>query len=219
MLHKDMMLMNKDCIVYHEESVYEDILLLKSMSRILVTEDDVELLDVLLQNCGGVPIDLYSPEHNQYTKLISASSLSCFGNLEDVCTRDNVCHEVRQELAKELNFAYAKLYLSEGVEQLNREEEWNKLDGFTKESNLASAAYHKVRVKNLDHMDDDTLSRLEHIRWSRFHSLNYWTYGTPENGKAKDPVKRIHTCLCPYDDLSAIDQQKDLEAVKVLLTL
>ena len=65
----------------------------------------------------------------------------------------------------------------------------------------------------------ELLSELEHMRWCRYHLLNNWTQGTPENGKSKDSVKRIHVDLMPYDRLSEGEKQKDRDSVRVLLEL
>ena len=65
----------------------------------------------------------------------------------------------------------------------------------------------------------EQLAELEHIRWCRYHYLNNWTYGIPENGKNKDPHRRIHTMLIPYDRLSDQEKEKDRENVRILLAL
>ena len=106
------------------------------------------------------------------------------------------------------------------------EEQWEKLDGFTKGSNIACADYHairrmimrKAREKQME-LSIELLGQLEHIRWCRFHYLNHWTYGIPENGKAKDSSQRIHTCLVPFEELSEEERKKDYDAVEVLLDL
>lgn len=41
----------------------------------------------------------------------------------------------------------------------------------------------------------------------------------PENGKAKDPVRRLHALLIPYDELSEEEKAKDRENIRVLLSV
>ena len=65
----------------------------------------------------------------------------------------------------------------------------------------------------------DLLSELEHIRWCRYHYLNNWKFGIPENGKAKDPQNRIHSLLVPNNQLSEGEQEKDRENVRLLREL
>jgi len=219
--HMDFMFLNKDELVYHGEEVYASLETLKKTERIIVMDEDTTLLNTILQSCTRVPVDVFSPAHSQYQSLLSAENLTCFGSFNEVCTRENICLEARHRLAKELNLRYVELYgIPSSAEEAatlkpDLEEEWQKLDGFTKESNLAAAAYHKMRVK-LTNQTEDELCQIEHIRWTRFHSLNFWQYGVPADGKAKDKNLRIHIDMVPYEKLSEIDKGKDLETVKLL---
>ena len=102
----------------------------------------------------------------------------------------------------------------------------NKLKKILKGSNIASADYHEIRKlllmkakKEGTELSMEQLGQMEHIRWCRFHYLNHWTYGVPENGKNKDAVHKIHVCLLPFEKLTKEDQKKDYEAVEVLLEL
>ena len=63
------------------------------------------------------------------------------------------------------------------------------------------------------------LAELEHIRWCRYHWLNNWVCGQPENGKNKDMQKRIHKCLVPYAELDETDREKDRENIRILMKL
>lgn len=116
-------------------------------------------------------------------------------------------------LAKRINLRYAHIY--GGVEETarNREAEWDKLDAFTRYSNISCADYHDIRLEMLRLMglpaDGDQfppdkmelLAELEHIRWCRYHYLNNWRRGAGENGK-KDPAAHLHPDLIPYEELT-----------------
>ena len=114
--------------------------------------------------------------------------------------------------------------------KLNLEQEWSRLDGFTRYSNVSAADYHEMRLRMLDTLgwpaDGEKLSaaqleylaELEHIRWCRYHYLNNWRWGKPENGARKDPAKRIHADLIPYGELSDQEKQKDRDNIHVLLS-
>ena len=65
--------------------------------------------------------------------------------------------------------------------------------------------------------DIDKLSELEHIRWCRFHYINYWKYGVPENGKNKDEKRKIHSCLKGYYELPEEERRKDSAMIAELL--
>lgn len=130
----------------------------------------------------------------------------------------------------ELNLNYAHLYNGIVKNSDNREAEWAKLDGFTRYSNVSAADYHEVRlhmIKKLGWSEDgeklnieqlEFLAELEHIRWCRYHQLNNWKLGTPENGNRKDPANRIHLDLIPYADLTETAKQKDRENILLLLS-
>ena len=64
---------------------------------------------------------------------------------------------------------------------------------------------------------DLALAELEHIRWSRYHYLNNWRYGMPEDGSRKDKGRRIHADLLPYRELSDNEKEKDRESVRQML--
>ncbi|MBQ2059268.1 MAG: hypothetical protein II488_05785, partial [Firmicutes bacterium] len=111
------------------------------------------------------------------------------------------------------------------------EAEWEKLDTFTRYSNISSADYHEVRLRMLEAMGEpadagaispermELLAELEHMRWCRYHLLNNWSYGVPEGGKNKDAERRVHRDLKPYAQLSEAEKQKDRDAVRVMLEL
>ena len=65
----------------------------------------------------------------------------------------------------------------------------------------------------------DKLAEIEHIRWCRYHYLNNWSYGMPDNGKTKDAQRRIHSSLRPYPVLPPQEQEKDRENVRLLREL
>lgn len=101
---------------------------------------------------------------------------------------------------------------------------WAKLNSFTRYSNISAADYHAVQLLMLGNeaLTDEKLERLaelEHIRWCRYHYLNNWTYGTPDNGKNKDAAKRVHRALLPYAELSNSEKEKDRENIRILLAL
>ena len=135
------------------------------------------------------------------------------------------------ERSKRINLRYAHLYQGTAETAENMEKEWGRLDPFTRYSNVSSADYHEIRLKLLEAQglpcwaeelgpeDMELLAELEHIRWCRYHYLNNWRFGRPENGKAKDPVRRLHTLLIPYDELSEAEKEKDRENIRVLLSV
>lgn len=94
-------------------------------------------------------------------------------------------------------------------------EEWNKLSGLLKWSNISSSDYKRLLISLCkDGMcDEELLAELEHIRRCRFHVLNFWKYGVPQSG-SRDTKNRIHICLCAYSEMDESDKEKDREVAR-----
>ena len=222
-------MMNEDCIVYHGSDWKECFDLFPDMERVILTEtSDLSFVQSLLHTCKDTKIDYYCDGNIHLEELYKADCIHGFGNEKDVYTEENIKTNHLYKAAMELNYKYESLYGE--VKGTNKEEEmevlWNRLDGFTKGSNIASADYHKIRCMVMEKRDalgnpmtKEELAEGEHIRWCRFHYLNHWTCGVPENGKNKDPKQKIHKCLVAFKDLPAEEQQKDVETVELLLDL
>lgn len=188
----------------------------------------MELLQTVLYICNDAEIHYYNPGSALLENIYNNERLVSFGRYTDIFTESNIKSDELYRAAKELNYKYACLYGSASgkadKKEAEMEEQWELLDGFTKGSNIASADYHEIRKllvakanKEGKELTLEQLGRMEHIRWCRFHYLNHWSYGVPENGKNKDAVRKIHVCLLPFEQLTKEDQEKDYEAVKVLL--
>jgi hypothetical protein len=55
------------------------------------------------------------------------------------------------------------------------------------------------------------LSQMEHRRWMEEKLKGGWQYGP-----IKDPVKKTHPCLVPWEDLPEDEREKDRQAVRVI---
>lgn len=93
------------------------------------------------------------------------------------------------------------------------------LSGFLKSSNISAADFGEVLSTLSGKRSEDELMRLEHIRWCRFYYLNYYTPGTPDNGKSRDDKKRIHKDLADYEELDPAEQEKDGETIRITMNL
>lgn len=224
-------LMNGDSVAYHGENWQEHVWQLSGMDRVIVTDEPrMDLIQTLLYICDDAEIHYYNPGSASLENIYKGGQLSSFGQYADILTEGNIKSDSLYRAAKELNYKYACMYGGASGEAGKKEAEmdaqWKLLDGFTKGSNIAAADYHEIRKLLVKRAKEDgaelsvrQLGQMEHIRWCRFHFLNHWAYGIPENGKSKDAAHRIHVCLVPFEELTDADQGKDYDAVELLMEL
>lgn len=221
-----------DRVIFHGEQWFESIPLLKSANRILVCGENAaaDARDILF----AVPektLDVFGGAGTSSGFLEEESRIRLFDWEREAMKPEIVLDDLLLERAKRINLRYAVLYGGAADTAEEKEKQWAALDAFTRYSNISSADYHEIRLQILnaqgispdpDKLPADTLellSELEHIRWCRYHLLNNWTRGVPENGKAKDRAKRIHRDLIPYAELTEGEKEKDRENIRVLLSV
>ena len=217
-LHKDFHTMNSDKIIFHHTAAEEEPDVLTKMDRIILTGSvGYKLLASLCEICIHSEIDCFDPD-GIISDIYIDERVRSFGGHEEVFTAENIMTDKLYQAAMKLNHHYAGTY----GEASDMESEWDKLNYFTKMSNIAATDYHRVRLMLMEadgsREIDDRVSELEHIRWCRFHFLNHWKYGETADGK-KDPENLLHPCLVPFDELSQIDKDKDTESIKTLMEI
>ena len=219
-----------DPILFHSEPWYNCLELLDKAAMVIAAEQEnqTELVEKLLLALtrsrlhvladGSLGLDIL----DEQDRLLLFPWKTEADGLEAIFSTD------LYEDAMQLNLAYAVRY-ADNVG--TAEEEWAKLNSFTRYSNISAADYFVVlrallrsrrQPDSFAELSDDWiehLAELEHIRWCRYHYLHNWVYGVPENGKAKDPVKRIHRLLVPYYALSENEKMKDRENIEMMFKL
>ena len=185
---------------------------------ILAEEAPAERLQSLRIACENGVVYYYAPGEEDIGVYLKFSGLHSFGR--GLYTDENIRGEALVRQAKAQNYDYVKAcgYLKPGE---TADEVWKKLDGFTQWSNISSSDFQEVLPDILNAcpaLTMDTLAELEHLRWCRFHTLNGWRYGIPEDG-SRDIEKKIHKCLCPYKDLEREDKEKDRAVIRRVLSL
>lgn len=220
----------EDPIVFHDEPWYEAMDLLGAADRIIVCNAGAYLNDILFAVPEKV-IDVFVENSEEALHYETKERLRLFEWKKEAEKIENILEEGMLKMAKSINLRYAHLYTGVAETEENLDAEWGKLNTFTKYSNISSADYHKVRLLMIDEWKKQTgrdeidgeflreLAELEHIRWNRYHYLNNWKYGIPENGKNKDAVKRIHRDLIPFSELTEAEKDKDAENIRVLLSV
>ena len=82
---------NRDVICVHEGPWDQDIDLISSMSRVIITSDDaLPMIQELLLRNQNLSIHYYSPIRLGYDSILKASSLLEFGSRKDILTDDNI---------------------------------------------------------------------------------------------------------------------------------
>lgn len=215
-----------DPIVFHAESWKEAAELLQQAGMVIVArqEGQLALLRELTLMLPGKQIHVLGAQPDGLALMAGQAPLVCFDWKKEAMKPANILSDRLYRYAKRINLRYAHLY--GGVEENDEtcDLEWNRLDTFTRYSNLSAADYHAIQLQMLDGEECtpeklEWLAELEHIRWNRYHYLNNWVCGMPENGKNKDMVKRIHQSLRPYAELSESEREKDRENIRILLQL
>ena len=128
--------------------------------------------------------------------------------------------------AAQLHLDYCRIAKSSDPKWNKYPEEWEKLDELTRDSNRLQAAHHIVKraawaSKDTDH-DEDLLihlARSEHMRWMAEKAMDGWRGPGAENPERREDKLRIHNLLVPYDALSLIEKDKDLNPILKALGL
>ena len=206
--HRDMKLWNKDEIAYYAPGAPKVWEALKHSDIVIIADEmPVDELQTICVNCMNKEIYYYSPKQDCLERYLSFNRLIPFGSEEDILTDENIRRDALIKNAKKLNDAYSRTYGGPS---------WKELSGFLKWSNISAADYRDVIVYLHEHCgyDEEKLAVLEHIRWCRFYTINYWRYGVTDKKGGKDPENRIHLCLVDYDDLDIVDKEKDRDNIR-----
>lgn len=213
-------LMNNDSCIFEGEQP-EDLCKLKDIDRIIITDENmISLAQMIMSAYPEKAVYFYSSrKRNLEERLVG--NLHEFGDIREVVTLDNIKSDKLYKAANELNEDY-------NINNPDNACSWENLDGFTKGSNIAPADYHAIRLainkkrndyklENYSNDIDGEGPKLEHIRWCRYHYLNNWKYGEPDDkNKSKDRTKKIHKYLQPYDKLDKEIQQNDVDNILTL---
>ncbi|MBR6518100.1 MAG: hypothetical protein IKT63_00315 [Oscillospiraceae bacterium] len=219
----------EDNIIFHYKQWHEQIALINSADMVIVLsqENQAQLLRSLTLACSCEKIYFFSAVDYITDIMENQDRLVSYKWKEVASTVDNILESTLFRNAKQLNLRYAHLYSGTEETSENAEKEWQKLDTFTRYSNISAADYLDIMkiilkeenqgnsVETMSAQWFETLAHLEHIRWCRYHYINNWQYGQPEKGR-KDKTKRIHADLVPYESLTEAEKDKDRENIRIL---
>ncbi len=222
-----------DPVIVHDEPWYESLPLVEGAQMVIVLNQEGQLKlvrDLLLATTAPL-LHVFSAGEAGLELLAGQERLRLFYWERKAWDPAHIFSDVMFDRARAINLRYAHLYGGVEENRQNEEQEWSRLDGFTRYSNVSAADYHEVRLhmmavlgwpadgERLAPEQMELLAELEHIRWCRYHYLNSWKHGVPENGARKDPARRLHADLLPYRELTEAEKQKDRDNIKVLLSV
>lgn len=210
--HSELQLMNDDELFYCD---YDDPDTWRAISKadIIIVSDvpDAETMQTIVVKAGESKIYYYSPNGGDMISYFSYGNIIPFGRNEIVLTDENIRRGGLLRKAVALNEHYANLY--------GTEKDWNSLSGLLKGSNISASDFGEVLSVLNERISENEQAELEHIRWCRFMSLNYYTFGIPENGKNRDDTRRIHRDLVEFDELDSSEKSKDVESIRITRSL
>ena len=178
-----------------------------TMDRIILCagdEQNIILAGKLLDGLNEPKLHVRLRNGETTATFFGKDRVLAFGQSAGLANREVILQESLLTDAKQLHQHYRDLYGGEP---------WDSLDEFKKRSSISSAKYHSVMRRIFaEGTSKETLAELEHIRWCRFHWLNNWTLGEPD-----EPLKRVHHLLVDYGELDDFQKQKDREVVDLAL--
>lgn len=203
--HSDLCLQNGDEIKYYHEFDMETWNVVKNADICIVADKKpIDFLQTMLVN--SKELYFYAPKVEDISAYFEYGNIQPFGKNEEILTDENIRKQKLVQSGIELHKSYINKYCGET--------EWNKLSGFFKNSNISAADYEEVLQFLAAYTSDEELAELEHIRWCRFHYLNYWKYGELKNGIRRDGKNRIHRDLILYEELDEKEKNKNLDMIK-----
>lgn len=221
-----------DNVIFHYKQWHEQIDFINSMDMVIVLqqENQSDLIRKLLLSTQCEKLYVFYAAQYSESLLESSDRIVNFLWKKVAENPKNIMEIALFDAAKKINLRYAHIYSGIAETEYNKQDQWQKLDTFTRYSNISAADYHDIQkqivkaenqgpcLENISEKWFETLSELEHIRWCRYHCINNWKYGIPAEGN-KDAEKRIHSLLVPYSCLSEQDKDKDRENVRILFSL
>lgn len=214
-MHTGIEAIEQDVVVYHLEKWFQCIELLKTMDRIILTGDENDVLEQLIEMIHTVGYRSYSVRVDQalalkaiarkFDERLANAKVVAFGTQDQICTHEIIFNESLYKKAKAIHSYYQAHYGGKG---------WGEIDGFDKYSNVASADHIETKLwLKKKGLSLEAISEIEHMRWCRYYYLNNWSYGIE-----KDKLNRTHPSLKPYAALDEPEKDKDRELCRLVLS-
>jgi hypothetical protein len=217
-IHSELTKIEGDKIIFHDGNFLTDLSVMLEFDRIILASDlseNIINLNMLTSYtcCRNIHISAPVKEIAEMFNVNLAAekygkyNIEVFGTTEELDVEEYIFKDVLNGNASLLHNRYETDFPQWGA--------WENLSGFLKRSNISSADLATVvrRLYDLG-IAENELAEIEHIRWCRFHWLNNWSYA-----EQRDNKNRKHNLLVSYADLSEDDKAKDLNNVKIYLSI
>lgn len=215
---------DEDSLVFHSESWMEARSRIQKADRIILCYDRDEDNLKAFETLKGWFVSSASV-HIRLTERMDESC--CFGDREQSMRPEFVMKDELNRRARLMNDIY-----NEGS---SHPRSWEELSPFLRQSNIAAADHLIVKARcllgdeSLTELDAesmskasacwntlsaeqrDSLQKMEHRRWMRFHQMYNWSFAP-----VRDDALRHHPLILPYEELSAAEQAKDSYAWEML---
>jgi hypothetical protein len=145
--------------------------------------------------------------------------------------REVILNSYLEQLAQAIHADFRKKITARDQAGAPYDIPWEQLPEDIKDSNREQAASFAGKLSDMGYSYDagDTpfpsveafsqdeillLAQNEHLRWIESRRAHGWTYG-----EVRDDEKKIHPLIIPWEDLSAEEQQKDVDVIENLIPL
>lgn len=228
-----------DALIIHQESFEKRRDLIEKADRIILVDDqdeeNIENLNILKTYYTTSRIDMRYL-HPQLIYHLWGNDLHVFGMENELYHIDYLLKDKAFETSKRIHATYLKNYVCKKECETDCVacpillEDWNKLNPFTRYSNVTQADHITIKkyiLENLKTHPNQTLrevyqslseeellvlDEIEHIRWARYHYFHNWTYD-----KVRDKQAKKHPLLVPFKELSYEEVLKDRDTWKTTL--
>ncbi|MCR5740152.1 MAG: hypothetical protein K6G43_10095 [Lachnospiraceae bacterium] len=203
--------MNNDRIVVHKKQWQDDLDEIAKADRVIITQEEYSMLitqEVMYRN-SAASIFYFNEEGRKWGGFYAGDNLQYFGDLDEYLTEDDIKEERLYRLGKLFNYDYNLRYGGKPEDSFNEAEvdaQWDELPGFKRASSMARGDHYWIekRIREDGTFSEEEFWEIEHVRWSRYHFINHWTYA-PE----RDNANRKHNLLVPFEDLPLSEKEKD----------
>ena len=201
----------EDRAVFHDEHWYDCLSLLEEAAAVLVLEQEkqAELVDNILLASQQKNIHVFSSDELAPYLFGDNQRVTLYNWKENALNPEYVLGGNLYERAKRINLRYAHIYTHIEENDVNKELEWEKLDGFTRYSNISSADYHEIQLKMLSIRGEETdVNKMTPIIEKVFKELaDEYLLNQKEVEKTSDSLRDILT----HRKLKSMFASKDRE--------